>query len=432
LYALRGINAEKGTKKKAIIIWLALEAEHYRWLQLAGTPAEAALPKPIIVGKDNLASLRRQRPAAKGTELTQPAAPRAPEGPDAKKQKRAEPDADTLEGGGRAESTSTRRSAATCSSAAVRRRLGLASVASSGTAAGAATARQPSTKRSRAESTGATSRVVRRRLGLDAASVVTTRAGLAAGAPDGEADRTRERRRLRTKTMPPKRPAFGQPASVATVAGDELEALQPFVRGSHLQCPCGWTADPHMSAQKRQTAAHRHWRDCQGTAPPKLSREQLRHISAGMSTFGPGPQRRAASARQRFEQWAKDLSRRSPPAAAAACSPDLGVPFNIDTPSGPKLEYTCVKCGQQRMLANFRRLPCRARCSSASGGFTRDAWIAEAVGSKQAASIREAHKRRDRQWRSTKEGRRTVAGYNRKQHLRRKAEKELATPRAAL
>ena len=99
-------------------------------------------------------------------------------------------------------------------------------------------------------------------------------------------------------------------------------------------------------------------------------------MTAEMRSRTGGSQRaaetRAGKAREDFLEWRGSLEGRAPAMAASACAPNLEVVFG--SPSG--LQYACAKCGQQRTLSNFRRMPCVARPGRAEGGPTRQQWIA--------------------------------------------------------
>jgi hypothetical protein len=217
-----------------------------------------------------------------------------------------------------------------------------------------------------------------------------------------------------------KRPAAAAAADAGSVEED-LDELAPHVAGSQWTCPCGWMPPQVGTNQQRYGSALKHWRDCQGTKPPKATAEQRSKISS----FAPGPRCRAEQAQRKFQQWADRLAREHPQAAAAACTPNLDAPFSIETSSGTHRAYTCTKCGRLRELANFRRLPCPARASSSEGsGMTRHQWISIVVGGRQATAISEAHRKRWRRWAATADGRKYIKVHNQKQYLRRKAAKQ--------
>lgn len=347
-YILRGRPEAAKSKKPAMVVWLALEAEHYRWLRVAGTVAEARLPKPIHLTKDKLPSLRTTRastaraPADAATcILMEVDAVRGCE-PDTKKQKMA----DSLGGGGRASSAvashraasvATSRRTASVDSAAVRRRLGLAS-STAGTSQPSevpqrSAGQQP--KHSRADDDAASSRAVRRRLGLGAASAIATLADLAQDSADGAIDRRREVR----------------------------------------QCSCGWLPPAGLSSIKRLQATRRHASECQGVKPSKLTPEEHAYVLKEVHKRNRmNANQKVNSDRQKHAAWLRTLT---PEWRKAAHQPDFetvaaAVPGKCYT-------YSCAQCHSIRNVSRFKETPCSQR-PLRTPGRGLEAWRAEVLG----------------------------------------------------
>jgi hypothetical protein len=219
--------------------------------------------------------------------------------------------------------------------------------------------------------------------------------------------RTRRCTSSRVPTASSPRDALTEPIGNA-MADAVAEVHEP---GSHWACPCGWR--PPCGGSRGQSAAVTHWRSCQGTRPPRLTAEQ----KACRVFKGPGPQARAAQCRQRFEEWRLSLE---PAVAAATCRPNLEVPFVCETASGAKMAYACGQCGQQRLLSDFRRLPCPARTPAGEGGMTRREWLTAVLGPEVVRRQEEAHKRVQRRLRGSVEGKAKVKEWNQQQYKRRK------------
>jgi hypothetical protein len=110
----------------------------------------------------------------------------------------------------------------------------------------------------------------------------------------------------------------------------------------------------------------------------------------------------------------------APAVAAAACRPNLEVPFVRETASGTKMAYTCQQCGQQRLLSDFRRLPCTARLPAGEGGMTRRAWLTAVLGPEVVCRQEAAHKCVQQRLRATAQGKAKVKEWNHKQYTKRK------------
>jgi hypothetical protein len=173
----------------------------------------------------------------------------------------------------------------------------------------------------------------------------------------------------------------------AAVAQDSLAGMLPYVAGSMWTCPCGWHPVAPTSG-KRRTLAEQHWRKCQGRPAPEQSldaRKASRAFSPGAATAA-----NAAKARAVHTAWLSDLARRAPVAAEATCTPNLEVPFTGTCCSGAKacIRYKCTKCGEERMLSVFRRLPCKRRPRPDQGGLSDFAWRSAVWG--RAAAVKKA------------------------------------------
>ena len=69
--------------------------------------------------------------------------------------------------------------------------------------------------------------------------------------------------------------ALTVPVEVATFPGDAelggLDDFRPHTRGAHLTCSCGWRLPVLQSLSAARLLANRHWMDCEGCKPPKIS-----------------------------------------------------------------------------------------------------------------------------------------------------------------
>jgi hypothetical protein len=186
---------------------------------------------------------------------------------------------------------------------------------------------------------------------------------------------------------PASAPVVDAASHIAAVASDSLADMLPYVAGSMWTCPCGWRPVADTSG-KRRTLAERHWKQCQGRAAPEQSLDARR--AAGAFSPAAGTAAHAAKARVAHAAWLSELAQRAPEAVAATCTPNLDVPFTGTCCGGTKacLRYKCTKCGEERLLGVFRRLPCKKRPRPAQGGLSDFAWRAAVWGN--AAAVKKA------------------------------------------
>jgi hypothetical protein len=147
-------------------------------------------------------------------------------------------------------------------------------------------------------------------------------------------------------------------------------------------------------------------------------------LRQALKAFAPqaAAEAQAEKARKTHRTWQTSLARRSPEAAAAACSPCLEVPFTGTSANGTKacLWYACTRCGEQRALWAFRRLPCKARVRVDEGGLSRQAWTAAVWGRAAAARKKKDDKERLKAWCRTDRGRERLSEIDKKRRQKRK------------
>ena len=83
----------------------------------------------------------------------------------------------------------------------------------------------------------------------------------------------------------------------------------PVGTEAHLQCPCGW-APSAASASGRRVEAIRHWRNCQGTPPPKAG--EAGRSASGVATAHLRRGAKRAAAFRNYIQWRDHFPSRSP------------------------------------------------------------------------------------------------------------------------
>ena len=167
-------------------------------------------------------------------------------------------------------------------------------------------------------------------------------------------------------------------ASVGPALGAE-ELPEDYKTGDGYACPCGWRPDSGQLGPARRTAAVKHWRNCQGTKPPALTKEQQRLATLAGRPATSGSAEKGIRAHQK---WFSDFEARDPAAAAVACRPCTDVAFS--SPDQRRL-YACTKCGKQKCLPLFRRLPCSSREKGVINGritaeITLQRWVTSAQG----------------------------------------------------
>lgn len=195
----------------------------------------------------------------------------------------------------------------------------------------------------------------------------------------------------------------------------DFEIDLPYRAGDLCVCPCGWRPSEGTKSQKRSTQAKRHWQQCQGTAPPKETTELRRSVGAASS----GSAASAEKARRLFSKWLVELRAKNAQVAGAACTPYLEVPFGINA----RYRYTCTKCGQQRTLTSFRRLPCVARKSAGStaAAVTRSQWNECVLGRKRTAKIKKSILKCQQLRRQTQSGKEYISKKHKEYYERNKA-----------
>ena len=87
---------------------------------------------------------------------------------------------------------------------------------------------------------------------------------------------------------------------------DEFDGYQP---GDCYKCPCGWrpVVPPHQKPSKTLQVATSHWRECQGTVPPRISKEAHQWVSK-VSAHAPHiREAQRSNAFARFQAWRNSI-----------------------------------------------------------------------------------------------------------------------------
>ena len=283
----------KKARKTTTVVWLRLESKHYQWLK----PKEAGGNPPV--GTMEEVSL----------DLV--------------------PD---LVGEGR--SASVAGSARSGSGGSLRRALGLGSQASGSSAVGlrSALGLPGSSVSSRVSPRGAS---VGRRSVVSQGGSQATRVGVGSA-------------RARAKAKAGSRNSQ-DPAKEATKAlGKEVEKGEAgrYTAGDLYACPCGW--HPVKGLRKAgkvvqaDSQAKQHWRQCQGTLPPK----QFRGLRAHIAKTAVAPVSAEANRRKAvgdFKAWTAELARKRVWRLLSFCAPcTLTMPQWSKTGEAAGLSCMCV------------------------------------------------------------------------------------------
>jgi hypothetical protein len=164
---------------------------------------------------------------------------------------------------------------------------------------------------------------------------------------------------IRRRTTTAKMTTTGAPPSTGNNNYQQLPNYQ--LPGAQWVCPCGKWAPQHIPGTCQIAAARTHWRICQGTAPPKLTKAQSSALRTNQNY------RQQETIRQRavekFLAWKKTLPRKY---RAAACEPCLDAPLVAPTKYAPYnniTTYNCKNCPRTAVLPNFKRARCGNKTS---------------------------------------------------------------------
>ncbi|CAK0879153.1 unnamed protein product, partial [Prorocentrum cordatum] len=165
------------------------------------------------------------------------------------------------------------------------------------------------------------------------------------------------------------------------------------------KCTRGWPAPwlfQGRTAAQRLSAATKHWRECQGMPPPKITK--MAHSAIGKFMANAPHIRENKRKRQLagIHQWIAKL-----PVKVRAGVCDLNPASVTDMPRayGVKTGHRCLRCGIVREASHLAWAPCSKRPAS----LTRLQYLTSTVGRTRAKRILDLETRRRKKWRATPE-----------------------------